>query len=52
MDDLEEPQPSWFINRDAADFSNPDIEERLDRYGCKIMYRFDDGLAFIRSQIP
>lgn len=39
-----------FINRDTSDFSNPDIEERLERYGCQIKYRFDDGLAFIQSQ--
>lgn len=47
----ENSETSCFINRDASDFSNPDIEEHLDRYGCKIIYQFDDGLAFIRDQI-
>jgi predicted nucleic acid-binding protein len=47
----ENPETRCFVNRDAPDFSNPDIEERLERYGCQIKYHFDDGLAFIRSQI-
>lgn len=40
-----------FINQDASDFSNPDIEELLDRFGCQIKYRFDHGLAFIQSEL-
>lgn len=50
-DESGDPEPRCFINRDASDFSNPDIEERLARHGCRIKYRFDDGLAFIRNQI-
>lgn len=42
---------SCFINRDASDFGDPDIEEQLAQYGCHIKYRFDDGLAYIRGRL-
>lgn len=43
--------PSCFVNRDASDFGDPDIEERLARHDCQIKYRFDDGLAFIQNHL-
>lgn len=44
-------ETSCFVNRDASDFGDPDIEEQLARHGCQIKYRFDDGLAFIQSHL-
>jgi predicted nucleic acid-binding protein len=49
--DARSPEPSCFVNRDASDFGDPDIEERLARHDCQIKYRFDDGLAFIQSHL-
>jgi len=44
-------ETSCFVNRDASDFGDPDIEEQLARYNCQIKYRFDDGLAFIQNHL-
>jgi predicted nucleic acid-binding protein len=44
-------EPSCFVNRDASDFGDPDIEERLAQLGCQIKYRFDDGLASVQSHL-
>ncbi|WP_413174768.1 PIN domain-containing protein [Anabaena azotica] len=44
-------QQRCFINRNSKDFDNPDIEEALDRYNCKILFRFDAGLGYVRNQI-
>lgn len=38
-----------FLNRNSKDFDNPDIESDLDGYGCKMLFRFDSGCAYIRQ---
>jgi hypothetical protein len=40
-----------FLNRNSKDFDDPDIEETLDSYGCKILFSFDQGYRYISSQI-
>ena len=46
-----EPAESCFLNRNAKDFDDPDILERLDRMGCKFFSRFDRGLQHINARI-
>ena len=44
-------QRRCFINRNSKDFDNPDIEEALDRYSCRILFNFDAGFGYIKNQI-
>ena len=43
------PGPKCFLNRDRKDFSIPDIREGLERYDCRLITRFADGLSYINS---
>ena len=40
-----------FLNRNSKDFDDPDIEETLNNYGCKMLFSFDNGYGYISSQI-
>lgn len=46
---IDSDQEKCFLNKDS-DFSNPDIITQLETYNCKMLYRFDDGLNYIRHQ--
>jgi len=39
-----------FLNRNYKDFSNPDIIDELNTYNCRTIFRFDQGLSFIKAQ--
>ena len=39
--------PKCFLNRDFKDFPIPAILEQLDRYECRLITRFADGLSYI-----
>ncbi len=41
---------SCFLNRNSRDFDNPDIVDALERHGCKMIPKFDDGYKFIQSR--
>ena len=45
------PAESCFLNRNSRDFDDPDVRERLDRFGCRFFGRFDDGYQFIRASL-
>jgi len=36
-----------FLNRNSKDFDDPDIEETLNSYGCKMLFSFDEGYRYI-----
>ena len=42
-------RPKCFLNRDRKDFAMPDIREGLERYNCRLITRFADGLSYINS---
>jgi predicted nucleic acid-binding protein len=44
-----QPERSCFLNRNSKDFDNPDIVNRLQDLGCKLLPRFDTGLEFIEA---
>jgi len=44
------PHESCFLNRNTRDFDNPDVRERLEKYGCKFFGRFD-GLQYIGHRL-
>lgn len=46
-----DPGDKCFLNRNAGDFADPDVEETLTRFGCKLLARFDSGLGYIRRQL-
>ena len=46
------PGPKCFLNRDRKDFSMPDIKEGLQRYECRLIAKFSDGLRYINSLQP
>lgn len=37
-----------FLNRNRKDFDDPDVEDRLEEMGCKILFQFDAGIGYIR----
>jgi predicted nucleic acid-binding protein len=39
-----------FLNRNSKDFDDPDIEETLNSYGCKMLFSFDQGYRYISSK--
>jgi predicted nucleic acid-binding protein len=45
------PSPSVFINRNTKDFDDPDIKKRLAQENCKLVWKFDDGLAYVASRL-
>lgn len=36
-----------FLNKDRKDFDDPDIEETLNSYGCKMLFSFDRGYQYV-----
>ena len=40
-----------FINRNPKDFGDPDLKDVLDKYDCRILFDFSDGLGYVQSQI-
>ena len=45
------PPESCFLNRNTRDFDDPDIRERLERFGCKFFAKFAVALAYISSRV-
>jgi len=41
---------SCFLNRNRSDFDDPQIVAMLAELGCKSVFNFDDGLAYLASQ--
>ncbi len=42
--------PHCFVTRDS-DFTDDDIRGDLEGLGCKILFRFEDGLGYVRSRL-
>ena len=40
-----------FVNRNPKDFGDPDVKGILDKYNCRILFKFVDGLSYVRSHI-
>jgi len=47
---LSQAPKKCFLNRNSHDFSNPEIMDTLNRYGCKMLFSFEKGYNYIRSQ--
>jgi predicted nucleic acid-binding protein len=41
------PAESCFLNRNSKDFDDPDVLERLEKFGCRFFTKFDDGRQFV-----
>lgn len=41
--------PNCFITKNSKDFLNPDIEDDLAEYDCKLLTTFNNGLGYVRS---
>lgn len=41
---------SCFLNRNSKDFDIPEIRTELEQLNCRMIPRFDDGLAYIESR--
>jgi hypothetical protein len=42
---------SCFVTRDN-DFADDDVRADLDDLGCKLLFRFDAALRYVRSRLP
>ncbi len=40
-----------FLNRNSKDFDDPDIKESLNSYDCLMLFRFDNGIGYVKSQL-
>ncbi|MEM9923689.1 MAG: PIN domain-containing protein [Cyanobacteria bacterium P01_D01_bin.50] len=40
-----------FLNRNSKDFDDPDIKEALNIYGCLMLFRFDNGINYVKSKL-
>ena len=40
-----------FITKNSKDFVNPDIENELETYTCRLLTRFVDGSGYVRSRL-
>lgn len=45
----EHPSQSIFINRNTRDFDDPEVKARLRSVSCDLVWKFDDGLARVKS---
>jgi predicted nucleic acid-binding protein len=45
------PEESCFLNRNSKDFDDPDVRERLDKFGCRYFARFDHGHQFVLANM-
>lgn len=43
-------EDSCFLNRNSKDFDIPEIRAELEKFGCTMIPRFDDGLRFITTR--
>ena len=44
-------KPRCFITKNSRDFVNPDIENDLKAYNCRLLTKFADGLGYVRSRL-
>ncbi|PYS92225.1 MAG: hypothetical protein DMF64_09570 [Acidobacteria bacterium] len=44
-------EPKCFITKNSKDFANPDVDQDLDAYNCKLLTKFEHGLGYAKSQI-
>jgi predicted nucleic acid-binding protein len=52
LDDLTaSPQLGCFITKNSKDFANPDIEQELANYQCQLLWKFGDGLGYMKSRL-
>jgi len=49
--DLHNPTESCFLNRNAKDFDDPDVRERLETRGCRFFWKFEDALSYLVARI-
>ncbi len=42
---------SCFLNRNSKDFDDQIVVDELESHRCKLLPRFDSGLAFIRNNL-
>ncbi|MGB6295984.1 MAG: hypothetical protein WBF90_07330 [Rivularia sp. (in: cyanobacteria)] len=40
-----------FLNRNSKDFDDPDIKESLNLYDCLMLFRFDNGISYVKRQL-
>lgn len=41
--------PTCFLNRNSKDFDDPDIVERLEKMGCRMLFSFDKGIDYVNG---
>jgi hypothetical protein len=45
-------EESCFVSRNPKDFDDPAITTALQRFNCRYIARFADGLSFVKSRFP
>jgi len=43
--------PSCFLNKNSKHFQIPDVQDVLERYNCKLITQFADGLSYVKSNL-
>ncbi|MFQ5632368.1 MAG: PIN domain-containing protein [bacterium] len=42
---------SCFLNKDFRDFNDPEIEDNLKSHHCKLLFSFESGYNYVKSQL-
>jgi predicted nucleic acid-binding protein len=48
---LQIDEPKCFITKNSKDFKDPDIEDQLVNFNCKLLFTFEAGLGYMKSKI-
>ena len=54
ISDLESVEPDFkklFVTLDTSDFLDPKILKLMSAYGCKLLFRFDNAVGYVKSRV-
>ena len=47
----DKPTVAGFLNKNSKDFDNPDVIQELNKFNCRMIFKFNRGFDFMRSQL-
>jgi hypothetical protein len=50
LESVEQGLEKLFVTQNKSDFFDPDILELMSAYGCKVLFRFDNAVGYVRSR--
>jgi predicted nucleic acid-binding protein len=44
-------EESLFLNKNRKDFQNPSVQDELQKYGCRLLFQFADGVGYLAHSL-